>query len=373
MITMTNVLKKGRTVWDSALLPIDEYVERTRVLREAMARDGLDVLVSLGHATRPGNFAYLSGYVPPLGWMGTVLGTEQDAEQGPMLVSGGGPRETPFVKTQTWIEDLRTSRSLFMGPAEVVAAAVGEIAEAGARVGVAGAHDALNIATRDELTEVLSAYATVEADELMASIRALKRPREIIALRQATQIARGAVEAGVERFAAGDSAAEAGLATERAARIAGCRDVRVLCDLGNGELAPVEELSPERGERFTIYCAVEHLSYWGQATLSSAPSPLASAAIEAMLVAAVAGTDSGAVASAAISAMPERAAGVALSYGLGGGIGLDPSERPEITAAGGTTLAPGMVLGLQVIAPEDGGLGSAAETILVTEDGPTRW
>ena len=369
MITMTNVLKKGRTVWDSALLPIDEYVERTRVLREAMARDGLDVLVSLGHATRPGNFAYLSGYVPPLGWMGTVLGSES----GPMLVSGGGPRETPFVKTQTWIEDLRTSRSLFTGPAEVVAAAVGEIATAGDRVGVAGAHDALNSATRDELTEALSPYATVEADELMASVRVRKRPREIIALRRSAEIARQAAEVGIERFAAGDSAAEAGLAAERAARLAGCRDVRVLCDPGNGELAPVEELSPDRGERFAVFCAVEHLSYWGQAALSTGPSPAAVAAMEAMLGTATAGADAGDIASAATGALPAGAVEAALSYGLGGGIGLDASEAPEVVPGGVATLAPGMVLGLQVIAPEDGGLGCASETVLVTESGPTRW
>jgi Xaa-Pro aminopeptidase len=369
MITMTNVLKKGRTVWDAALLPIDEYVERTRVLREAMAHEELDVLVSLGHATRPGDFAYLSGYVPPLGWMGTVLGTVA----GPMLVSGGGPRETPFVRTQTWIEDLRTSRSLFTGPAEIVAAAVGEIADTGARVGVAGAHDALNRATRDELTEVLSAYVTVEADDLMTAVRAVKRPREIIALRRSAQIAREAVEAGLARFRDGDSAAEAGLAVERAARIAGCRDVRVLCDLGDGELAPIQELSDERGGRFAVFCAVEHLGYWGQAASASEDSPVAASALEAMLAAAAPGADAGTLASAALGALSAAGADVATAYGLGGGIGLDPSEAPEVIAGGRGTLAPGMVLGLQVITPEDDGLGCASQTVAITEDGLIRW
>ena len=367
MITMTNVLKRGRTVWDRALLPEDEYVERTRLLHEAMARDGLEALVSLGHATRPGNFTYLSGYVPPLGWMATVLGVDGD----PIFVSGGGSREIPFVRTQTWLEDLRTSRSLFSGPAEAVADAIADTAQAGARVGVAGAHSALNAVTRAELVDALSAYDVTDADDLMETVRAAKRPRELAALRQSAEIARGAVQAALSRFGDGASAAEATLAAEHFGRAGGCRDVRVLGDLGDGQLAPVEQLSGDRRERFSVYCAVERLGYWGQAAASTEPSPEASAAMEVMIAAARAGAEAGRLASAAAAALPAGAVDVALSYGFGGGIGLDPSERPEVSAGSGATLAPGMVLALQAIVPGDGGLGCAAETVVVTEDGVT--
>jgi Xaa-Pro aminopeptidase len=67
--------------------------------------------------------------------------------------------------------------------------------------------------------------------------------------------------------------------------------------------------------------------------------------------------------------VPAGAVDVALSYGFGGGIGLDPSEHPEVSTTSEATLAPGMVLALQAIVPEHGGLGCAAETVLVTEDG----
>lgn len=365
MITMTNVLKRGRTVWDRALLPEDEYVERTRELREAMAADGLEALVSLGHATRPGNFTYLSGYVPPLGWMSTVLGLER----GPMLVSGGGSREIPFVKTQTWIEELRTSRSLFAGPAEAVADAIADITGPGARIGVAGAHDALNAVTRAELVDALSAYDVVEADQLMETARAAKRPREVEALRQSARIARDAVEAAVSRFEEGASAAEAILAAEYSGRHGGCRDVRVLGDLGNSQLAPVEELSGDRGERFSVYCAVEHLGYWGQAAAGTVESAGASAALEAMIGAAEPGVSAAALASAAVATLSPGAADLALSYGLGGGIGLDPSERPEVSPASDAVVTSGTVLALQAIVPEDGGLGCASATVLVGEEG----
>lgn len=368
MITMTNVLKHGLTTWDRSLFPEDEYAERARILRAAMAAEGLEALVNLGHSTRPGNFAYLSGFVPPLGWMGTVLGHERD----PILVSGGGSREIPFVKTLTSITDLRTSRSLFHGPAEIVGEAVGELVGAGGRVGVAGAHDALNPMTRAELAEALATYEVVDADELMESVRAVKRPRELIALRRSLAIAEDAVQAALARWGEGASASESVLAAEAVGRQRGGRDVRVLGDLGSGELAPVQELSEDRPDRLAVYCAIEHLGYWGQATACSGPSPAATAAVEAMVAAAGAGVDPAALARAAEAHLPQGPADVALSYGLGGGIGLDPSERPEVSsAAGAPPIVAGSVLALQAITREEGGLGAAAATVLVTEGGVT--
>lgn len=360
MITMTNVLKHGLTVWDRDLLPVDEYTERVRIVREAMNAAGIEVLVSLGHTTRPGNFAYFSGFVPPLGWMGVVIGREA----APILVSGGGSREIPFVKTLTSIEDLRTSRSLFHGPAEIVGEAVAELVAPGARVGVAGASDALNPATRRELGEALSAYEVVDADALLGTIRAVKRPREVIGLRRSLDVARRAVQESLSRFAAGSTAAEALLAAEAEGRQGGGRDVRVLGDLGAGALAPVERLSPGRPERFTVYCAVEHLGYWGQAAGCSASSPIAEEALGAMVARAGASADGASLARAAAERLPGGTADVALSYGLGGGIGLDLEERPDASPAGGE-IPDGAVLALQVITREQGGLGAASATLRV--------
>jgi Xaa-Pro aminopeptidase len=235
MITMTNVLKHGLTTWDRATLPEDEFEERVRALRAAMAAEGLEAVVSLGHATRPGPFAYFSGFVPPLGWMGVVIGREAD----PILVSGGGSRERIFVRTVTPIEDLRNSRSLFHGPAEIVSEALAEVAEAGDRIGLVGADDALTDATRRELAEALSVYAVSDANQLLTTIRTVKRPREVTALRRSLAIARRAVDDAIKRFEEGESAAAALLAAEATGRRSGGRDVRVLGDLGDGQLAPV--------------------------------------------------------------------------------------------------------------------------------------
>ena len=198
-----------------------------------------------------------------------------------------------------------------------------------------------------------------------------KRPREIVALRQSATIARLAVDAAISRFREGASATEAILAAEYTGRRRGCRDVHVLGDLGNGQLAPVEALSDDRGERFSVYCAVEYLGYWGQAVASTAESSAASAALEAMIAAAGPGVETSALASAALAALPADAVDLALSYGLGGGIGLDPSESPEVSTTSSATVAPGTVLALQTIVPEGTGLGGAAATVLVTEGGIT--
>lgn len=367
MITMTNVLKHGLTTWDRATLPEDEFEERVRALRAAMAAEGLEAVVSLGHATRPGPFAYFSGFVPPLGWMGVVIGREAD----PILVSGGGSRERIFVRTVTPIEDLRNSRSLFHGPAEIVSEALAEVAEAGDRIGLVGADDALTDATRRELAEALSVYAVSDANQLLTTIRTVKRPREVTALRRSLAIARRAVDDAIKRFEEGESAAAALLAAEATGRRSGGRDVRVLGDLGDGQLAPVEELSPGRPERFVVYCAVEHLGYWGQATGASAASPVATAALEAMVAQVGSSVETARLADAAIEHLPGGAADIALSYGLGGGIGLDLEEHPEIDR-NGTVIADGAVLALQVITREDGGLGAASATVRVRAGGVDR-
>jgi len=374
MITMHNVLKRGRTVWDRGVLPEDEYVERVRLVREAMAQAGLDGLVTVGHTARPGNFTYLSGSVPPLGWMGIVLGREA----GPFLVSGGGSREVPFLRTQTWlIDDIRTSRSLFHGPAAVVVEALGEFMPSGGRVGLVGAREDLTPVAHAELLDALRDYDVVEGDALLGDLRAVKRPREQAAQRRSLEIARRAVDAGLEAWERGASTASALIATEKAARLGGCRDVRVLGNLDGEQLAPVEEPGDTRGDHLVVYVAVEHLGYWAQASGDSdagSANPAASAAraaVEAMTGAAGPAVAVGDLAAAAARELPGGEGDVAFSYGLGGGIGLDLSERPEVRPGASATLRPGEVLALQAFTVADGRLGGATETVRVDAEGVT--
>ena len=261
MITMHNVVKRGRTAWDRALLPEDEYGERVRLVREAMAREGIDALVGVGHTASYGSLTYLTGNVPPLGWMAVVLGRES----GPCLVTGGGSRDLPFLSTQTWISDIRPSASLFTGPAEVVAHAVGEMVGFGGTIALAGARENLGVEAYRELLAALPGRALADGDALLAALRAVKRPRERVAARRALEIARAAVDAALDAWEAGAPNAIALLVAEREARLRGARDARVLGTLTGPWLEPVEDVSEERLSHLALTCAVECVGYWGQA------------------------------------------------------------------------------------------------------------
>ena len=371
MITMENVLKRGRTVWDRGLLPDDEYVERVRKVREAMEAAGLDGVVTVGHSTHTGNFTYLSGSVPPLGWMGIVLGREA----GPFLVSGGGSREIPFVRTQTWLlDDIRTSSSLFAGPAAVVVDAVGEFMKPGGRLGIVGAREDLSPVAHAELLGALDDYELVEADDLLADLRAVKRPREQAVQRRALEAARASVAAALEAWEGGASTTASLIAAEKAARMQGCRDARVLGNIDGEALAPVEEHGEGRGEHLVVYVAVEYLGYWAQAagdTGDSAATAAAQKAVDAMVAAAGPGVAVGELVAAAERQLPADAAAVARSYGLGSGIGLDLSEAPVLRGGGTEVLRSGAVLALQAFTVVDGRLGGATETIRVDAEGVT--
>jgi Xaa-Pro aminopeptidase len=374
VITMENVLKRGRTVWDRSLLPEDEYIERVRALREAMETAGLDGIVSVGHSTHTGNFTYLSGSVPPLGWMGIVLGREA----GPFLVSGGGSRELFFLRTQTWLlDDIRTSRSLFSGPAAVVVDAVDEFMQPGGRLGLVGAREDLSPAAHAELVEALDAYELVEVDHLLAELRAVKRPREQAVQRRALEAARGSVAAALAAWEGGASATAALIAAEKEARMRGCRDARVLGTLDGEQLAPVEEHGEGRGEHLLVYVAVERLGYWAQAVGDSEgdsadpASDAARRAVDAMVAAAGPGVAAGELVDAAVRELPEGASDVALSYGLGGGIGLDLTEDPVLRPGAADTLQAGAVLALQAFTVVGGRLGGATEMVRVDAEGVT--
>jgi Xaa-Pro aminopeptidase len=369
MKTMTSVLRHGRTMWDRDLLPDDEYVERTRLMRERMRVAGLDVLVGLGHTTLAGDFAYLSDHVPPLNWMATVLGQEA----GPLLVTGGGSRDVPFLSTQTWVKDIRTSRSLFAGPAAVIGDAIAEMAAPGARIGLAGVDQALDVDAATELSQRLGVYEVVDAGPLMAEVRAAKRPRELTALKDSLAIARQAVSTGLHAWAGGSSTAQALLAAERSARVDGARDVRVLGGPAEWDIAPAVPASNARGEDLVVQCVVEYRGYWGQACACTTDSTLAAAAVDAMADAARAGAAVGDVASAALERLDPEAAEVALSYGLGAGIGLDEAEAPLIVPGSAVLIPAGALLALQVITRADGRLICAESTVSIGEQIESRW
>ena len=102
MLSMESTQKRGYTFWDQSLLPVDEYFERVRSVREAMARNGLDAVIVFANNLNPGNVSYLAG-----NQAGTLLITK---DGDPAMYTGGGGRELPFQRMLTWIPDVATGQ-----------------------------------------------------------------------------------------------------------------------------------------------------------------------------------------------------------------------------------------------------------------------
>ena len=368
MITAEPFNRTGRAVLDAFLLPVDEYVARVHALQRAMRRAGLDAVTAIGHSTDAGDLAYLTGFIPILGWGAVVVGLDGD----PVLVTVSGPRELAYIKSQTWINDIRTSASLFASPTESVAEVLREVLPSGGTVGVTGAASNLGSDSYQSFLQSLEPYEVRPAEVLTEDPRRRKRPRELLVLGRASDLARRAVSAAADIYASGAENADAALAAERAARLGGAHDVRVLANLYGESLSPLESVPAARRQSLSLYCAVEYCGYWGQAmtgSLASRDGTAATRAVAAMRAATSAGTSVAALAHSAIGQLPEGEGDVALAYGLGSGTGLALGEEPTISTSSKENLRIGDLLTLQTVTSEDGRLTCALETVVVTAEG----
>ena len=368
MITAEPFNRTGRAVLDGFLLPVDEYVARVHALQRAMRYAGLDAFTAIGHSTDAGDLAYLTGFIPILGWGAVVVGLEGD----PVLVTVSGPRELAYIRSQTWIDDIRTSSSLFASPTESVAEVLREVLAPGGLVGVTGAASNLGSDSYQSFLQSLEPYEVRPAEVLTEEPRRHKRPRELLVLGRASDLARQSVAAAADIHASGATNADAALAAERAARLGGAHDVRVLANLYGESLRPLESVPVARRESLNLYCALEYCGYWGQAmvaTLSSLDGTAATRAVAAMRAVISAGTPVAALAHAAIGQLSEGEGDVALAYGLGSGTGLALGEEPTISTSSKDKLRIGDLLTLQAVTSEHGQLICALETVLVTAEG----
>lgn len=332
-----------------------------------MSHIGVENLFSIGHSAHPGNFSYLAGSAPGMGWTGVVLGTTGE----PVIVSGGGSRELPFARQQTWIEDIHTSRSLFAGPAEAALEVLGERAAVGSKVALIGAREELGATAYAELMSRLETYEVLDGDAMIYGLRAVKRPRERMSLERSLIVAREAVAAGRRLWETGGSTAEAMIETERTARRHGAREARTLANLSPGSLMPLETKDGYRGTTLALYCAVD-VGYWAQASAcvgGEGAEDLAKGAVHAMTEGVRPGLAAGDLARNALAVLPEASHKSVLSYGLGAGIGLDLSEPPIVEPDSTGLVRDGTALALQAVVSDDGEIACYCETVLVDADG----
>jgi hypothetical protein len=342
MISMEPVLKRGYSTWDRAVLPDDEFALRADGVRGALAQAKLGALVVvnyslLGVMVDYADMAYLSGLQSGGALLVPLTG---DA----VFVSFGGGRELKFMQSLTPLAIVPGSGKAF----EVLGAELAARGVPRGRIAVTGMSGlAPNVATR--IREALAGWDLVPFDAELRALRAVKRPRELFAMRMTQGIVDAAVAAGAAAFAAGGDNRAAMLEAERVARARKARDVRVLASMGGPELRPWEGRLDGRNEPLRLWVAAQYQGYWAEAA-SATPRPsddAASRAVRAMQVAVRAGVTAGEVAEAGVAALPKAAVESALDYGLGGTTGLAHAEGLAIARNGKDRLVAGSVLALR--------------------------
>ncbi|GIH19760.1 hypothetical protein [Rugosimonospora africana] len=327
---MEPVLRRGRSFLDRAMMPGDENELRLNALLAAAAERGLDGVVIFGAAHLPENLGYYANYTPTTFHGALVARTGEQ----PVLFAGkGGARDHPYIRTVSWVGDLRYAAAI--GPAVV------EVADSWSspwkRLGVAGLDTTLPHHVRDDIVAALGdRYEPV--DDIVSAHRRAKSAREIAVLTTAHDIAQRAAEAAVDAYDRGAGRRTALAAADFTARAGDAHDCRITARTETGGTASLSEVRDDRGPLAAVV-AVEYLGYWGMAAirLGRATAP-ADAPIDAVVA--------------------RMRPGVTLSDALGAdagdflvnGIGCAPAEAPP--AGPGQATAP--IAGADQAAPSAG-------------------
>jgi Xaa-Pro aminopeptidase len=362
MISMEPVLKRGYSSWDRDVLPEDEYALRVAAVRAQLREQGLGALVVvnyslLGVMVDYADMAYLSGLQS-----GGALLVPLDGA--PVYVGFGGGRELAFMRTLTWLDHVMSGG----GPKafEVVREQLRTRGITGGPIAIAGAAD-LAAGAAARVQQAFADYTLEPFDAALRALRAVKRPREILAMRLTLGVVEDAVHAGLAKFVGGGDNAAAMLEAERVARARKARDVRVLVNMGGPELRPFEGRLDGRHSPVRLWVAAQYQGYWAEAAAMAPISHPTAAhkAVAAMLGAAREGATTGEVAVAAVAALAPAEARAALEYGLGGTIGLAHDEGVRIRVGGGERLVAGSVLALRahVAAGPEPSIDAAVATV----------
>lgn len=183
-----------------------ERDQRYRGVREAMAREGLDALIVAGtggHFNR-GHIRYFSDCHPWGGDAMILIPLSGEPTMAWVTYSGIG------APTEPWITDLR--RAPF--PARLIVEAMKEKNLTRGRVGIAGMARLVSVMAYEMLCSSLPDVEFVNADKLVARVRAAKSPLEIQQYRELWQLSIRAMQAFIEIVGPGvterDAAAAAG-------------------------------------------------------------------------------------------------------------------------------------------------------------------
>jgi Creatinase/Prolidase N-terminal domain len=326
--SMQPVLRRGRSVLDRQLLPSDEFEGRLERLLDSATAAGLDGVVIFGNAHMPENLVYFANYMPTT-FIGTIVARR--GHPATLIAGKGGARDHPYIKTISSISDVRFYPDLGQG----IAAVIDEWGQPDPpRLGIVGLDDALPHEVHDSVVAAIPESRRVPFDEQVTAMRRPKSARELLVMRNATDVAEQAAAAAIAAYEGGASRRAALAAADYSARSHNAEDCRVVAGSPDGIVA-LSEAEDDPSTSFSLMVAVEMLGYWGVATATSGAQPDDDAALSQV----AARLRPGVRASEALGSASGATEGFLVSA-----IGCGLSEYPDWASAPEAELAAGDVI-----------------------------
>ena len=216
------------TAQDLPRVPDSEFPLRWQHLQAAMAGAGLDLVLTYSddHAVAgPGHARYLADFAPhfePVCILMPVAGE-------PLLLSG--PETETFAQLTARVKDVRVVREFthpeeeypfttLLSLREIMDEVSGRAGVPPRRVGLAGL-ELMPTRIHRALREALTGTELVDAEDLVAALRAIKTPAEQTVIRYAYQVAQAGMRAAFDAVQVGASERQVAAAAEFAMRSLG--------------------------------------------------------------------------------------------------------------------------------------------------------
>ena len=198
-------MQENRT--DRPVIPMDEFRERAKKIRELMKRERVDLLLAFGNEAEPQFVRYFSDYWPSFETAGVLFAQEKE----PVLLIG--PESMTFARDRSKIEQIRrlaafreSSNPEYPGEKlESFAEVIEELEVKPKRLAIAG-YNLIPYITRTELADSLKKFGEVEiirGDEMVMELRMVKSDNELACLRYAGWITARAFDETLEKIRPG--------------------------------------------------------------------------------------------------------------------------------------------------------------------------
>lgn len=362
-------------------MPLSEYKARVAKIQEHLKKKKVGALIVGGEAFDQGSYAYVTGYLATVWWPGRTNYVVVPSNSDPIMLASAGPRDLPFLKTQTWITNIRPAQSLIIEAANVIKSFRPRLT----KVGLAWLSSSKKADDYRTLQSQLTGVKLIQMDDALENLRKIKTENEVIQVRRACRALDLEHETLLRNLRAGVKEYEADAKADRMGRLEGVRDLRQLWSAGpegHPVLIPSRDRAFAEGDKIAWFSTVEYSGYWAEiGRMFSLGEP--SEGLTKMYGAAAAALDKGIVTMkpgvkvSKVYAEMQRAlkasghaTDIQVNYGFGHEIGLDSAEKPFVNSSTTETIHSGMIFSLRVpLYRAKDGFVLLGDTILVTKDG----